>query len=457
MLGFSVQPRLSPRQSIVITPQLQQAINLLQMNNVDLCDHAEEVSEGNPFLEVTRPARADITVSAGLLRGGSLVRGPAVDGDMAARLVDESYDSLYRTVFRQIDLLFDNARDRAIAFGICDHLEPTGWMIEPLEHIAVRLGCSEGDVAGVLKTLQKMEPTGLFARDLAECLRLQAQEAGLLDEYMAKLIEHLPLLAKGDFAALSRAIDCTPHELAARVRHLRGFNPKPGLRFEDTTSCKPGEPDLLARRTEDGTWTITVNRSTLPELRIDDAYGRKVRKLVADNPEHAAFLRDAMNSANWLKRAIAQRNETAQKIGAEIVRYQQAFLEKGIRHLRPLQLRVVADAVGVHESTVSRVTSSMMMQTPQGTFPLRAFFSSALGADEKEEGQAASAIRDRIKEMIAGEPADAPLSDETIAKTLQAEGIMIARRTVAKYRELDGIAGSSHRRRSRRMAELLDC
>ena len=237
------------------------------------------------------------------------------------------------------------------------------------------------------------------------------------------------------------------------ARKLRTFEPKPGLKFSGEFAQPVFEPDLIAYQDEEDDWIVELNRSNLPAIRVDTAYSQAVKKLDQDgSDEH--FIREAITSARWLKRAIAQRNETNQKVGAEIVRYQREFLEKGIAFLRPLQLRTVADAIGVHESTVSRVTSSVMMATPQGTFPLKAFFSSALHSDSNVEGASAKAIRQRIQDIISSEDPSKPISDEAISKIISKEGIRVARRTVAKYREIDGMPSSSQRRRRQKMDAL---
>lgn len=209
-------------------------------------------------------------------------------------------------------------------------------------------------------------------------------------------------------------------------------------------------PDILAARDPDGEWFVELNGATLPTLKVDELEGRRVRKLLK-NESDQAYVRDSLGKARWLKRAIAQRNETSIKVAAEIVRFQKAFLEHGMKHMRPLKLKTIADAVGVHESTISRVTSSLMMQTPQGSFPLKMFFSTAIDFDGADEGVSARMVRERIRTLISAESPSSPLSDEFIAQRLQSEGLNIARRTIAKYRKLDKIPSSSQRRRNYRL------
>lgn len=458
MLNVSMQPRLAQRQSIVITPQLQQAITLLQMSNVEICDHAEEIATENPFLHVERPesrkalwdgARSAQSGSTKSLRGG----GPDNEIDVISNLADTRDVSLYAHVFEQSELMFENATDKVIAYALCEAIEQTGWITESLSNIALALGVSDKQVEQVLNRLQTIEPAGLFARNLAECMRLQAQDNGQLCTNMEILLSNLPLFAKGEIAALKRLMGCSAEEIGELARKLKAFEPKPGLKFSGEFAQPVFEPDLIAYQDENDYWVVELNRSNLPAIKVDTAYSQAVKKLDQDGTDEH-FVREAITSARWLKRAIAQRNETNQKVGAEIVRYQREFLERGIAHLRPLQLRTVADAIGVHESTVSRVTSSVMMATPQGTFPLKAFFSSALHSETNVEGASAKAIRQRIRDIIAEEDQNKPISDETISKIISKDGIRVARRTVAKYREIDGLPSSSQRRRRRKIDAL---
>ena len=458
MLNISMQPRLAQRQSLVITPQLQQAITLLQMSNVEICDHAEEIATENPFLHVDRPAsRKALWDGARSAQSGagksSKGGGSNSDLDPIEALADTRDSSLYAHVFAQTELMFDNSDEKVIAYSLCEAIEQTGWITENLQMIAFALGVTEEVVDAVLTRLQTIEPAGLFARNLSECLRLQARDKGLLCKKMDALLQNLPLFAKGEIAALKRLTGCTAEEIGDLARKLRTFEPKPGLKFSGEFAQPVFEPDLIAYQDENEDWIVELNRSNLPAIRVDTAYSQAVKKLDQDGSDEN-FIREAITSARWLKRAIAQRNETNQKVGAEIVRYQREFLEKGIAFLRPLQLRTVADAIGVHESTVSRVTSSVMMATPQGTFPLKAFFSSALHSDSNVEGASAKAIRQRIQDIISAEDASKPISDEAISQIISKEGIRVARRTVAKYREIDGMPSSSQRRRRQKMDAL---
>lgn len=445
-------PRLANRQSIVITPQLQQAITMLQMTNLELQSHLEDVALENPFLEVDRPAT---TEARPLPQAASARREQRGDFDAVAALPDRSGESLFAHLLSQLDSLVPAAADRIVAHTLCAELDPAGRIARPLDEIAAELGCDEAVVARVLAALQQAEPAGLFARDLSECLRLQARDCGPDAAALVALIDNLDLLAKGDIARLARQTGIAKAELPDLIHRLKQLDPKPGLRFDAADLLPIREPDLLAQKDERGDWQVQLNRSTLPAVRVSTDQAQKVRKTLRKE-EDMAFVRQSVSSANWLRRAIAQRNETSLKIGAEIVRRQAGFLDHGPAHLRPLQLRDIATAVGVHESTVSRVTSSLMMATPRGAFPLRAFFGTALRSHGDEEGASAAAIRDRIKALVDGEPPNRPLSDEAISRLIRKDGVEIARRTVAKYREMEGIPSSARRKRRQQVDAFLN-
>lgn len=451
MLQIAMSPRLAHRQSIVITPQLQQAITMLQMTNLELQSHLDEIALENPFLEVDRPAAAE---ARHLPQAATIRREQRGDFDYVAALPDRSGESLLTHVLAQLDSLVPTQADRVVAHALCAELDPSGRIARPLEEIASELGCHTATVERVLLALQKAEPAGIFARGLAECLRLQARECGAEYAPLIALIDNLDLLAKGDIARLARQTGIAKADLPDLIRRLKQLDPKPGLRFDPADLQPIREPDLIAQKDENGDWQVQLNRSTLPAVRVSSDQAQKVRKTLRSE-EDMAFVRQSVSAANWLRRAIAQRNETSLKIGAEIVRRQAGFLDHGPAHLRPLQLRDIASAVGVHESTVSRVTSSLMMATPRGAFPLRAFFGTALRSHDDVEGASAAAIRDRIKALVEGEPPHRPLSDEAISRLIRKDGVEIARRTVAKYREMEGIPSSARRKRRQEVDAFL--
>ena len=492
--------QLRQKQSLVITTQLQQAIRLLQMSNIELHAFLETQAEANPFLDVNRPEadtapianRDDTpesnrstpeTIDTGMrdahlpsdgpineeahanqFETGQLdlatARGRAgSDGDgpdLLESTIACADASLYGHVCAQIDIMFANPTQRLIALALTEALEPSGWLGQSAQEIAIHLGVDDSAVNNVLDRLRLIEPAGLFAHTLADCLRLQATDRGMLTPAFATMLDNLEMLAAGQMKPLAKLCGVSPDGLREMLRDLRRLDPKPGAQFSsDDAPISP--PDLIVRRGPDG-WIVDLNRSTLPSVVVNRAYAERVLEArrdtkTSEQTETArAFARDRMADANWLRRAIAQRNATTLKIGAEIVRRQEAFLEHGAAHLRPLVLRDVAETVGVHESTVSRVTSGLMMATPRGTYRLKSFFSAGLGSDNAEAGDSAAAVKHRIGKLIESEPPNAPYSDDALVQMIAAEGVHLARRTAAKYREMLNIPSSFERRRRAIMA-----
>lgn len=434
---------ITQRQSLVVTAQLQQAIQLLQMGNTDLASFIEGQAEENPFLELgSRAAQPrstrDLTLPSQLRQGTD-------DYDRLGQLAADPGPSLYAHAAAEVNRLDLTPAERAMAEAFLEALEPSGWLGQPLSSIADRLLVTEDDALALLRKLQRVEPAGLFARNLSECLRLQAIDQGLLTPAFSVLLDNLPMLAQADLRGLCRICGVALDDLKAMLRQIRSFNPKPGATF-DATPLPQRAPDLLVTRGADG-WRVDLNRSTLPTVvvRSDEARRIALRKIEAND-----WVSERLSVARWLSRAVEHRNQTTLKVGAEIVRRQADFLEHGPARLRPMVLREVADAIGVHESTVSRVCSGLMIATPQGTFPMKTFFSAALASRDGDGGEAgsASAIRHRVQKLIAAEnPAD-PLSDDAIARIIgQEDGIQLARRTVAKYRDQLRIPSSVDRRR----------
>jgi RNA polymerase sigma-54 factor len=434
---------ISQRQSMVVNAQLQQAIHLLAMGNGDLAAFIEQQSEENPFLELAPLPRTAIDRTPQL---PSARASGDNDWDKIGALAADPGPSLYTHVTTEISRLGLSAAENLAACAFMDALEPSGWLGQSLAIIADRTGLSEAEAEALLKKLQMIEPAGMFARSLSECLRLQAADRGILTPRFRAILDNLPLLAQAELKALARVCGCSLDELKADLRVLRGLNPKPGAVFE--TFVQPQRPpDLIITQAENG-WAVDLNRSTLPRVVVRSAEAQAVSKVSGQTAAvTGAYVGERLSVARWLARAVEHRNQTILKVGAEVVRRQQAFLEMGAAHMRPMILREVADAIGVHESTVSRVTSGMLVATPQGTFPLKSFFSAALGSASGDEPGSAAAVRHRIKQLVQAEPAQDPLSDETIAKIVSAEGIVLARRTVAKYREMLNIPSSTERRR----------
>ncbi len=426
------------RQSLVVTAQLQQAIQLLQMGNSDLQSFIEGQAEENPFLELglpKSPAPRDLALPSQARTSGD------DDWDRIGQLAADPGPSLYAHASAEVARLDLTPADRLLAGLFLDALEPSGWLGQSVCAIAERAGVDEEHALHVLTRLQRIEPAGLFARNLSECLRLQAADQGLLTPAFGRLLDNLPMLAAADLRGLMRVCAVSMDDLKAMLRQIRSLNPKPGATF-DAAPSPQRPPDLIVTRGETG-WRVDLNRSTLPSVVVRDDAARDVK-----NPQANAYIAERLSVARWLSRAVEHRNQTTLKVGAEVVRRQADFLQGGLSRMRPMILREIADAIGVHESTVSRVCAGILIATPQGTFPLKSFFSASLGSSTGEAPGSASAVRHRIGKLIAAESSDEPLSDDTIARIIKDEdGIHLARRTVAKYRDQLRIASSVERRR----------
>lgn len=431
---LSTSQIVTQKQSLVVTAQLQQAIQLLQLGNQDLQSYIEEQAEQNPFVQVKTAAPASLPMLPSS-------RGGDTDWDRIGTLAADPGPSLYAHATAEVDRLGLAPAERLLAEAFLDALEPSGWLGQPLDIIALQGGVTEAEAEALLTKLHKVEPAGLFARNLSECLLLQAAEQGLLTSLFAQVLQHLDMLAAADLKGLARVCEADLEELRPVLRQLRGLNPKPGAQFDmSNTSQRP--PDLIVTKGADG-WNVDLNRSTLPTVTVK--VGDDLRSL-RDTEQGKQYIDDRVNVARWLKRAVEHRNMTTLAVGAEVAKRQAAFLEHGSAHLRPMVLREVAEAIGVHESTVSRVTTGMLIQTPQGTLPLKSFFSAALTGKGDESGSAA-AVRFKIKQLVAGENPKRPLSDDAIVKIVAEDGVQLARRTVAKYREMLNIPSSVQRRR----------
>ena len=490
-------PRLELRQSqqLVMTPQLQLAIKLLTLTNVELEGWIAEELERNPLLaagnaaeppEPAGPSGVDAAPehvppmddpsSAGLeqLLGSGTGADSPLDadytgehfhhdcgsdqpadwGDRANQAggeddgadfervagseagLTEVLEAQARTAFEGIEL--------AIARFIIDGLDEAGYLVEPLDEIADRLDVSPAQAEAVLARVQMFEPVGVAARTLSECLIAQARAADRCDPAMEKLLRNLGLVARGDLAGLMRLCKLDREDIADMIRELRHYDPKPGLRYAGETAT-PVVPDVFVQRGPDGGWQISLNQATLPRLIIDRDYQAELAA-GADKATHS-FLNECVASANWLLKALDQRARTIIRVASEVVRLQQGFFERGVSQLKPLTLRQVADLIEMHESTVSRVTSNKYLLCERGQYELKYFFTSGVGSGDGETASAL-AVKDRIARLIAAEGEDV-LSDDRLVELLIGEGFDLARRTVAKYREALGLGSSVQRRRAR--------
>jgi RNA polymerase sigma-54 factor len=510
-MALSQRLEMRQGQALVMTPQLLQAIKLLQLSTLDLAAYVETELERNPLLERVEaredvagaperdasgtdtpadpasgdwladdvsPDRAEIearmgtsldnvfqderpgdpdratagaegpeslpTASLGWIGGG----GGGFDGDEAGFEAFVAAEiSLHDHLARQLHVATRDSVERAIGEQLIDLVDETGYIREPLDELAGRLGVDPARVEAVLALIQGFEPTGVGARGLAECLSLQLAERDRLDPAMQALLAHLDLVARRDFAALSRICGVDRDDIADMLAELRELDPRPGLAFGHATA-QPVVPDVFVRPASDGSWVVELNADVLPRVLVNQTYFARVCAHARSEADKS-FLTDCLQNANWLTRSLEQRARTILKVASEIVRQQDAFLIHGIEHLRPLNLKTIADAIGMHESTVSRVTSNKYIATPRGLFEMKFFFTAALASAHGGEAHSAEAVRFRIRQLVEAESADDVLSDDAIVQKLREAGIEIARRTVAKYRESLGIPSSVERRREK--------
>lgn len=509
-------------QSLVMTPQLMQAIKLLQLSNLDLTTFVEEELERNPLLERASdeapageaPAEAgQFSDSDDFGGGGSDEPGGGqgeafepgqeewMSKDLGTRAeIEQTLDTGLDNVFseepaeaaarnaqdvapttytewgggasgdedynleafvaaettlgdhlaEQLSVAFTAPAQRMIGQYLIDLVDEAGYLPPDLGQAAERLGASQADVEGVLAVLQKFDPPGVCARNLSECLAIQLRELDRYDPAMQALVEHLDLLAKRDIVALRKLCGVDDEDIADMIGEIRRLNPKPGMKF-GSARLQTMVPDVYVRPGPDGGWHVELNSDTLPRVLVNQTYYSELSKKIGKDGDKSYFT-DALQNATWLVRALDQRARTILKVATEIVRQQDGFFTHGVAHLRPLNLKAVADAIQMHESTVSRVTANKYMATNRGTFELKYFFTASIASADGGEAHSAEAVRHHIKQLIDSEEPSAILSDDTIVERLRASGIDIARRTVAKYREAMRIPSSVQRRRDKQSA-----
>ena len=486
-MALSARLEIRQGQGLVITPQLQQAIKLLQLSNLELEAFVDAELERNPLLQRDEPEEApeapaeaapvsDVAdhsadldaahdeVSPGehatgdAPQQGAADAGGSVDWSKAGKGgFDGDLDGLEDSLSREKTLgehLHDqlavaglDAATAAVASVLIDSVDEGGYLRIDLDELAERLGCDLEMVERALTALQGFEPTGVAARSVSECLALQLKERNRYDPAMAALLDNLQLLAKRDMAALKRACGVDDEDLREMVAELKALTPRPGAAFGGEPS-QPVAPDVYVREGQGGLWHVELNSDTLPRLLVDQRYHAQVNK-AARSDQEKVFVSDCLAQANWLVRSLDQRARTILKVASEIVRQQDAFFAFGVEHLRPLNLKTVAEAIGMHESTVSRVTSNKYVATPRGLFELKFFFTSAIQATEGGEAHSAESVRHRIRQLIEAEAKEEDVhSDDRIVEILKEAGVDIARRTVAKYREAMRIPSSVERRRA---------
>jgi RNA polymerase sigma-54 factor len=498
---MALGPRLDLRQSqsLVMTPQLQQAIRLLALSNLEIEGFIAEEMERNPLLETVagdedqRSDPPDMEVSDAEVfepeeppTADALVTGAAGDHDAPLDVDYDSedfhqdsasdrmtgldgglgmegigtgglsgegpdFDSFASSGLSLHDHLLAQAgeclsgSDLLVASQIIEQIDETGYFLASLLDISQRLGVPLYEVERVLSLIQTFDPAGIAARSLSECLALQARDANRYDPAMARLIDNLDYLAKGNLAALKRICGVDDEDMADMIRELRAFDPKPGCRFDHGDRVDGIVPDVFVAKKPQG-WAIELNSATLPKLLVNRTYYTELSSGPQDR-QSKAWLSECLASANWLMKALDQRARTIVKVATEIVKQQDGFFRQGVEHLRPLTLRTVAEAIGMHESTVSRVTSNKYLACERGLFELKYFFTSGIQSADGGDAVSAEAVKSHIKALIALERPDAILSDDQLVEMLRAKGFDIARRTVAKYRESLGIGSSVQRRR----------
>jgi RNA polymerase sigma-54 factor len=499
-MALSQRLDLRQTQSLVMTPQLQQAIKLLQLSNLELVDYVELELEQNPLLERddnnpeapigadtgndTGPAEPTTTTTDKVEALGGADNFGGEDGDAwtaasgsegqgeldyagdaeawKSRSAASSGDgsdlpgleetlrqavTLREHLVGQLNCDLEAPAGRMIGLFLIDLVDEAGYLTADLQEVANTLGCAIDAVEAVLRRLQRFDPSGIFARNLAECLAIQLRERDRLDPCMQRLLDHLPLLAARDVGALMRICNADGEDLMQMVAEIKALNPKPGLAF-DGAPAQPVVPDILMRPQPGGGWLIELNNDTLPRVLVNTRYYSKVSRSVSGKLDRD-YLSERLQSANWLVKSLHQRANTILKVATEIVRQQEAFFAYGVSHLRPLILRDIAEAIGMHESTVSRVTSNKYIATPRGLFELKYFFTSAIPAANGAAAHSAEAVKFKIKSLIDTETTAEVLSDDRLVELLRVEGIDIARRTVAKYREALRIPSSVLRRRDK--------
>ncbi|MGY4499788.1 RNA polymerase sigma-54 factor [Bradyrhizobium sp. GM24.11] len=522
-MALSQRLEFRQSQSLVMTPQLMQAIKLLQLSNLDLTTFVEEELERNPLLErANDEAPGEAPAEAGQFSdhdGDDSGNQGADDGfggsgnafepgqeewmskDLGTRAeIEQTLDTGLDNVFseepaeaaarnaqdvapttytewgggasgdedynleafvaaemtlgdhlaEQLSVAFAGPAQRMIGQYLIDLVDEAGYLPPDLGQAAERLGATQADVEGVLAVLQKFDPPGVCARNLSECLAIQLRELDRYDPAMQALVEHLDLLAKRDIAALRKLCGLDDEDIADMIGEIRRLNPKPGMKF-GSARLQTMVPDVYVRPGPDGGWHVELNSDTLPRVLVNQTYYSQLSKKIGKDGDKSYFT-DALQNATWLVRALDQRARTILKVATEIVRQQDGFFTRGVAHLRPLNLKAVADAIQMHESTVSRVTANKYMATNRGTFELKYFFTASIASADGGEAHSAEAVRHHIKQLIDSEAPSAILSDDTIVERLRASGIDIARRTVAKYREAMRIPSSVQRRRDKQSA-----
>lgn len=502
---MALAPRLDLRQSqtLVMTPQLQQAIKLLALSNLEIEAFVAQELERNPLLDVANDdgevqaedaklrTEMPIATSDQVMDGNGTAAADALDADYSADTFHHDcvndapdgagdgftapdmaysgesggsltwnedgpdFDRFASPEIGLSDHLIAQARAAltgkplALVHALIDQLEPTGYLGEDLRTFAERIGVTRVEAESALTQLQQFDPIGVGARSLSECLTLQAKDADRYDPAMASLLDNLDLLAKGALPQLRRICGVDEDDLRDMIAELRAYDPKPGLRFDSETT-RTVVPDIFVSESK-GKWLVELNSATMPRVLVNQSYFAQISKNGHDKATKS-WLNECLSDANWLIRALDQRQRTIIKVASEIVKHQQSFFERGVAFLKPLTLRQVAETIEMHESTISRVTSNKYLACSRGVYELKFFFTSGVASSEGGDAISASAVKAAIKTLIDKEDPRAILSDDTLVDMLKEQGFDLARRTVAKYREAIGLGSSVQRRRQKALA-----
>ncbi|NCT40137.1 MAG: RNA polymerase factor sigma-54 [Alphaproteobacteria bacterium] len=477
MSNISQKLDLRQSQNLVMTPQLQQAIKLLQLNNIELNEVIEEELEKNPLLEKAENDQDEQPVDNqpetekdNIDQTFDNANNTEPDFDPGSKMAEissggnskfEDYENSFENrmesektlrdhLTEQLHMACSDARDLAIGELLIDRLDESGYLREDITALAERLGCSHERLENLLRIMKGFEPTGVFASDLADCLAIQLHERGQLDEQMQALLDNINLLAEYDHKKLAEICGVNETYLKDMIVEIQALNPKPVSDY-DHLVVQTAIPDVLMKRLPKnvgGGWRVELNSETLPRVLVNNEYYTEVSK-TATQKKDKEYLSTQLGNANWLVKAMDQRAQTILKVAAEIIEQQDAFFNYGIEFLRPLKLVDIAEEIEMHESTVSRVTTNKYIGTPRGIFELKFFFSTAL-ISEDGTSHSSESIKARIKTLTDEEDPKKILSDDKIVDILKSEGIDIARRTVAKYREALHIGSSVQRRKQKK-------
>ena len=483
------QLKIKQNQSLIMTPQLQQAIKLLQLTNIELAEFIDKAQLENPFLKennqsiikkfveeqnsnayenmnnifdpLKKESKLDLENNFDThISSNSKIENKKIyekeiiksgTDKSAGEVIEKTLQhkvSLREHIINQINLNFKDTDNKSVAIRLIDYLHPSGWFVSSELEVAKDLNVNVFVVEKTLSKLKNLEPAGIFSQNLGECLKFQLIENKKYNQEFEILLNNLDILPSGKFRQVSKLCKVSEERLFQMIRLLKTLNPKPAEQFNQE-STYIDQPDIIVKKSAKG-WRIDLNGSTLPSVNLDERYIEEINDYNLDE-KGCDFALEKIGEARWLKKAVEQRNKTILKVTSEIVKKQLGFFRHGFSHMKPMILKDISDAIGMHESTVSRVTNSKLILTEWGVMPLKNFFSASISGSEDSELHAASAVRETIKTLISSEIAGKPLSDDKLAGILNKEGMDVARRTVAKYRDMLNIPSSSQRRRQARL------